>query len=223
MPLSRRNKIVIAIVAAVVGIPLIAFFMIRENFFLVRFSETRRLSADKVAPLDAANPLFGEATARMNTLYEETMDSDTEGKYGLKADLDGDGEKDKLSGAPDKVNIKFSASRKKYRHRLVLFEKLSGIGLDDLDGDGAKDAWFTLGSKGKTYVLWLDPAGDVAGKQALVWDTAGKIADRVRTSFFDLDSDGMADLIIERSPGEEDAGAAGGKQYFWVKLTKAAD
>lgn len=223
MPLSRRNKIIIAILAAVVGIPLIAFFMIRENFFLVRFSEIRRLSAGEVTPLDSSNPRFGEATAQMDALYEETVDSDTEGKYGLKADLDGDGEKDKLSGASDKVNIKFSASRKKYRHRLVLFEKLSAIGLDDLDGDGAKDAWFTLGSKGVTYVLWLDPAGDVSGKQALAWGGPEKISDKVRTCFFDVDSDGVADLIIERSPAEEPSFAASGRQYFWMKLTTAAD
>jgi hypothetical protein len=218
---KSRVKIWLIIAVTVAGMALAAWFglwlLLRRNVILLVTPTDKRLLAHFSVPISENDRRVGTVaqkiavnSATKSVLWKGQM-QDVAVIY--SADIDGDGAKDTIMGI-GALSLVIDVSRHQRRYgQSAGLSGVTSVGFNDVDGDGALDAWFYDAGDQYLDILWGDGKGNFVGQQRFTSLYASEC------SFYDFDGDGTLDIVCE-NPLEQYARLFPHKMYSWIRLEK---
>jgi hypothetical protein len=218
---KSRNKTWLIIAVILAGIVLAAWFglglLSRQNVILLVTPTDKRLLVHSSVPIGENDHRVGAVvqkiaanSATKSVLWKGDRRDDA---VAYSADIDGDGVKDTIMGI-GALCLVIDVSRHQRRYgQSVGLSGIMSVGFDDVDGDGALDAWFYDAGDQYLDVLWGDGEGNLVGQERFTSLYASAC------SFYDFDGDGTPDIVCENSL-EEYTRLFPHKMYSWIRLEK---
>lgn len=179
---------------------------------LVGREQSIRLNAAAPQPLPANHPALALIQQQIAAHARPESFADWR-DWRVSGECDGDGKPDWIDG---ELEVHLTATHQTLRLAHG-FSELKAIGLDDVDGDGAMDAWWADPGDHLFHVGWGDAQHHIPSSQSFVltnYDVAG-------AAFFDVDGDGRKDYVYLEEKQADSLPTPPQRRIFWIKLSPA--